>query len=161
MGLTFKPAKCRTLSIRGGRPDPECIFFLNSPETNQPTALKTLESDPHKFLGAVMTHLNTPQDHYMFLQDKLSTKLANLEASKVRGEYKVAVFNRYLVPSLRYHLTVHNIHKTHLDQLDLSAQKYLKQPVSARTQVVGATLSQWEYLASSYVEGQLKVLGTK
>ena len=35
------------------------------------------------------------------------------------------------------------------------------QPVSARTQVVGAALSQWEYLASSYVEGQLKVLGTK
>ena len=74
-----------------------------------------------------MTHLNTPQDHYKFLQDKLNMKLTNLDASKVRGEYKVAVFNRYLVPSLRYHLTVHNIHTTHLDQLDLSAQKYLKQ----------------------------------
>ena len=47
--------------------------------------------------------------------------------SKVRGEYKVAVYNRFLVPSLRYHLTVHNVHKTHLEQLDMAAQRYLKQ----------------------------------
>ena len=38
----------------------------------------------------------------------------------------MAMFNRYLVPSMRYHLTVHNVHTTHLDQLDMSAQKYLK-----------------------------------
>ena len=45
-----------------------------------------------------MTHHNTPQDHYKFLQNKLDTKLANLDSSKVRG-----------------------------DQLNMAAQKYLKQ----------------------------------
>ena len=27
---------------------------------------------------------------------------------------------------MRYHLTVHNLHKTHLEELDMVAQKYLK-----------------------------------
>ena len=85
MGLTFKPGKCRSLSISGGKPDPTVKFFLNYPVTNQPTELKTLESDSHKFLGAVMTHLNTPQDHLKFLLDKLTMKLTNLNNSKVRG----------------------------------------------------------------------------
>ena len=35
-------------------------------------------------------------------------------------------YPRYLLPSLRYHLTVHTVHKTHLDELDLIAQRYLK-----------------------------------
>ena len=74
-----------------------------------------------------MTHLNTPQDHLKFLMDKLNTKLNNLNNTKVRGEYKVAVMDRYLVPSMRYHLTVHSVHKTHLEQLDQLARKYLKE----------------------------------
>ena len=105
MGLTFKPSKCCTLSISGGKPDADVAFFLTDPETNQPTPLKTLETDSHKFLGAIMTHLNTPQDYFKFLQEKLSLKLTNLDSSKVRGEFKVAVLDRYLVPS-----TVHSVH---------------------------------------------------
>ena len=88
--------------------------------------MKTLESDPHKFLGCVMTFNNTPQDHLNFLKDKLSSKLENIDKTKVRAEYKVAVYTRYALPSLRYHLTVHSLHKTHLDELDLLAQKFLK-----------------------------------
>ena len=88
--------------------------------------MKTLESDPHKFLGCVMTHQNTPQDHLTFLKTKLSTKLENLEKTKVRPEYKVAVYTRYALPSLRYHLTVHNLHQCHLEELDMLAQRYLK-----------------------------------
>ena len=38
----------------------------------------------------------------------------------------MATYTRYILPSLRYHLAVHNIHQTHLDQLDMLAQKYLK-----------------------------------
>ena len=60
------------------------------------------------------------------LKEKISKKLENLEKSLVRGEFKLAVYTRYLLPSLRYHLTVHTIHKTHLDELDLIAQRYLK-----------------------------------
>ena len=44
----------------------------------------------------------------------------------MRPEYKLAVYTRYVLPSLRYHLTVHTVHKTHLDELDLLAQSFLK-----------------------------------
>ena len=44
----------------------------------------------------------------------------------MRGEFKVAIYTRYALPSLRYHLTVHTMHKTHLEELDLTAQFYLK-----------------------------------
>ena len=44
----------------------------------------------------------------------------------VRGEYKVAINSRYVLPSLRFHLSVHNVHQTHLDKLDHLAKTYLK-----------------------------------
>ena len=54
MGLTFKPSKCRSLSIKSGRPSSD-PFFLTDPESGKKVQLKTLESDPHKFLGCVLT----------------------------------------------------------------------------------------------------------
>ena len=44
----------------------------------------------------------------------------------MRAEYKIAIYTRYALPSLRYHLTVHTMHKTHLEELDMVAQSYLK-----------------------------------
>ena len=125
MGLTFKPSKCRSLSLVAGKPQP-VTFTLTDPNTGTEVELKTLESDPHKFLGCIMTHNNTPQDHLKFLLEKLNAKLSNIDKTKVRGEFKVAVYTRYALPALRYHLTVHTVHKTHLEELDLAAQVYLK-----------------------------------
>ena len=88
--------------------------------------LKTLEDDPHKFLGSTVTFNNTPQEHLAFMKEKLTTKLDNLDRTLVRLEFKMAVYTRYALPSLRYHLTVHTMHKTHLDELDMVAQGFLK-----------------------------------
>ena len=104
MGLTFKPSKCRTLSLVRGKPQP-VAFFLTDPISGEKVQLKTLESDPHKFLGCVMTFNNSPQDHLKFL-----SSLENIDKTKVRAEYKVAIYTRYALPSLRYHLTVHTLH---------------------------------------------------
>ena len=72
------------------------------------------------------------------MQDKLETKLNNLdEKCFARKEYKIAVYSRYILPSMRYHLTVHNLHQTHLDILDMCAQKYLKKWLDIPTR--GAT----------------------
>ena len=38
----------------------------------------------------------------------------------------MAIYTRYALPSLRYHLTVHSLHKCHLEELDLLAKKFLK-----------------------------------
>ena len=85
-----------------------------------------MEDDPHKFLGSNITHKNSPADHFIFLKGKLDEKLTNLDKTLVRGEYKVAIYSRYILPSLQFHFTVHNIHQTHLDKLDISAKKFLK-----------------------------------
>ena len=124
MGLTYKPSKCRTLSIQGGKVT-TAKFFLKDKEGNV-ILISNLEDDPAKFLGSVLTHHNSPADHATFLRDKLEMKLSNLDKAEVKGENKVAVYSRYVLPSLRFHLTVHNIHHTHLEELDGIARRYLK-----------------------------------
>ena len=124
MGLCFKPSKCRSLSIKRGQVNGEHKFFLLT-GGGEEVSLKTKEDDPHKFLGSHITNFNSPADHFNFLKSKLEEKLANLDTTLVRGEYKVAVYSRYVLPSLQFHFAVHNIHKTHLDLSDASARKYL------------------------------------
>ena len=55
------------------------------------------------------------------MKTKLTSKLENLNKTVVRPEYKVAVYSRYALPSLRYHLTVHTLHQCHM-----VAQRFLK-----------------------------------
>ena len=106
---------------------PKSVQFIpKNPITNEPVQLKTLETDPHKFLGAVVTNYNTAKDRLQFLLEKLETKLSNLDSSCVRAEYKVTIHTRYVLPAMRYHLTLHSLQQTHLDQQDMTAQKYLK-----------------------------------
>ena len=90
MGLTFKPSKCRSLSIKGGRVNSDCKFFLLA-GNGEKAFLKTMEDDPHKFLGSTITHRNTPADHFAFLKEKLEEKLSNVDKTLVRGEYKMAI----------------------------------------------------------------------
>ena len=56
----------------------------------------------------------------------MEEKLTNLDQVNVRGEYKVATYSRYVLPSLRFHLSVHNIHQCRLESLNLMAKKILR-----------------------------------
>lgn len=38
----------------------------------------------------------------------------------------MAIYSRYALPSMRYFMSVHHIHKTHMEELDNMARKYLK-----------------------------------
>ena len=117
MGLVLKPSKCRSLSITSGKPSNN-TFTLKNPDNDDLIHLKTLEDDPFKFLGCTITFRNTAADNFKVLNDMLNGKLENLNNCLVRGEYKVAIYSRYLLPSLRFHMSVHNIHQTQLDKLD-------------------------------------------
>ena len=64
---------------------------------------------------------------FEFLSEKLKKKLQNIDNSSLRGEHKTKIYSRYALLSMRYHLSVHDIHKTHLDKLDNMATEYLKQ----------------------------------
>ena len=128
MGMLMKPKKCRSLSIVSGRSSvvPFSLTDHTNPDNPTQIILKSLQDDPHKFLGSLLTFKNNAADHFEFLYNKLEDKMKNLDAASVRGEYKVATYDRYLLPSLRYHFGVHNIHQTHLDKLDMLAKKSLK-----------------------------------
>ena len=63
---------------------------------------------------------------FEFLSQKLKKKLQNIDDSSLRGEHKLKIYSRYALISMRYHLSVHDIHKTHLDNLDNIARKFIK-----------------------------------
>ena len=70
-----------------------------------------------------MKKRNTANDSYELLEELLLKKLSNLDKCSVRGEYKVAIYSRYVMPALRFHLSVHTVHQTHLDKLDHLKQR--------------------------------------
>ena len=63
---------------------------------------------------------------FEFLAEKIETKLQNIDNCSLRCKYKLKIYSNYALTSMRYHLSVHDIHKTYLYKLDAMAKKYLK-----------------------------------
>ena len=63
MCLTFKPSKCRSLSVKSGKVVDDCKFYLVDGYLDK-IFLKKKEDDPQKFLGSTITHMNTAADHF-------------------------------------------------------------------------------------------------
>lgn len=119
MGLTLKPSKCRSLSISAGKPNP-VKFTINK------NIIKTVDEDPQKFLGSIITLEYKPQELFEYIRDKLQLKLVNIDKALVRNEYKLSIYSRYMLPSCRFLLTVHDVRHTHLEKLDSLTEKYIK-----------------------------------
>ena len=79
-----------------------------------------------KFLGSVVAGENNPSAMFASLQAKLKQKLENIDKSTLRGEYKVNIYSRYALPSLRFFFSVHQLHKTHEEKLDSMTRLFLK-----------------------------------
>ena len=79
-----------------------------------------------KFLGSVIGGNNTPSAMFTQILYKLETKLTNIDKSTLRGEFKLNIYTRYALPSMRYFLSVHQMHSTHMEKLDAIARKHLK-----------------------------------
>ena len=88
---------------------------------------------PHKFLCSHAHPVTT-----FHTTDKLKEKLVNVDNAKCRSEFKLAVYDRYALPSLRYHLSVHTLHKTHLDSLGMLAKSFIKKWLGIPTRGVTA-----------------------
>ena len=50
----------------------------------------------------------------------------NLDQTSIRSEYKLEIYQMYILPSIRFLLTVHDLPPTHLSRLDTSADQYLR-----------------------------------
>ena len=124
MGLVLKAHKCRSLSIKGGKVT-NIPFNLHTTSGEALQILSVIEK-PMKFLGSELAENNSPNAMFVKIFTKLENKLENINKSTLRGEYKANIYARYALPSMRYYLSIHNMHKTHEDKLDSLARKYLK-----------------------------------
>ena len=56
--------------------------------------------------------------------------LNNIDQSLIRDDYKIKVYSQYLLPALRFRLTVHEITNSNLTKLDALSDRYLKKWLS-------------------------------
>jgi hypothetical protein len=119
MGLTLKPSKCRSLSIVGGSFTP--IYFKIGE-----TKIDTVMEKTHKYLGAHITKLVKPAVIFNLTHELINIRLSNIDHAPIRDEYKFAIYTKYFLPSLRYHLTVHEINGTDLCKLDTLTHTFLR-----------------------------------
>lgn len=119
MGLKLKPAKCRSYSICGGKPT-NVPFSINNEE------IHSIQNEEQKYLGRKIFFDGKDNSVYQYVRKMISTKLENLESTLVRGSFKVNIYKRYLKPSLRYFLTVYDLNKTHLQNIDTLCDGYVK-----------------------------------
>ena len=124
MALVIKAPKCRSLSIQSGTTTNVQFNLKNN--KNEEVLICSVIEKPLKFLGSEVGGDNSPHAMSASLHLKLKNKLDNIDKSTLRGEHKANIYSRYALPSLRYYMSVHNIHKTQQDQLDNLARKYLK-----------------------------------
>ena len=120
MNLTLKPSKCRSLSIVSGK-------YKDISYTLGDHNIDLVREKLEKYLGSLITHTFKSSDHFAFIEKKLKSMLDNISSSLVRNEYKLAVYTRYALPSLRYCLTVHDLTDTQLKQLDSITNNVVKQ----------------------------------
>ena len=119
MGLKLKPSKCCSLSVSGGAPK-EIKFSIGN------DSIRSLKDKPHKFLGSHSCFSGKTTEVFEFVQGEILLKLNRIDELLIRQEYKVAIYSRYFLNSIRFLLTVHTLNKTHLDKLDIMTGKYLK-----------------------------------
>ena len=63
---------------------------------------------PYKYLGFVVTQ-SASSAGFSFLLDKLSSIFSNIDSSLVRSKYKLKIYPAYALPSLHFHLIVHDL----------------------------------------------------
>jgi hypothetical protein len=117
LGLKPKPIKCYSLSITIGKPTNIALGD---------TSVHSIQENPIKFLGAFISYNGKPQETYNYLASQLKTKLSNIDKSPIRNEFKIHIYKDYLLPSLRFSLTIQDLHSTHLSALDKMTSKSIK-----------------------------------
>ena len=62
----------------------------------------------------------------MVIQEKVSDQLKNIDNLLIRSEYKARIYADYVLGSLRFILSVHDLHVSQLKALDDLSHRYLK-----------------------------------
>ena len=112
---------------------------------------------PSKFLGSIITGSYTPSAMFAQSISKQESKLTNIDISTLRGEFRLNTYSRYVLPSMTYFLSVHQMHKTHMDKLDDMAKKYIKRWLGIKKHGVSDTAIFHPYMLKTKMPSQLYV----
>ena len=123
MNLIMEPTKCISLSIIKGS-STIVDFYLD----NQ--VIPSLLQSPEKFLGSQITFTGKQAETFDFIKCSLQKTLDNIERSLVREEYKLRIYQQYMLPAIRFKLTVHEITQTNLTKLDALCDRYIRKWLS-------------------------------
>ena len=66
------------------------------------------------------------KETFEYLKEIIDEKLQNIEKAAVRNEYKLKIYHKYFLPSIRFLLTVHDVTATDLKKIDTLSDKYVK-----------------------------------
>ena len=122
--LVFNPSKCISYSFNGKSVTSDSTFQMDGLGTTQ-----SLKSKPTKFLGKMIgfARRETQKASLSNIKSILLPALKRISDANVRGEYKVWVYQNYLMPSLNFHLTVSDISRSQI----LNLQKVLTKNIKA------------------------------
>ena len=119
MGMRIKPSKCRSFSLKSGKPS--IIPFKIGEDI-----IPSIAENEQKFLGRVLFFDGKSEQCFKYLESKILEKIENLDTTLIRPEYKLEIYSIYILPSIRFLLTVHDLPKTYLEKLDRKTDQYLK-----------------------------------
>ena len=80
----------------------------------------------HKFLGGFYTFDFSVTSVAAVIKERVSDQLKNIDNLLIRNEFKARIYMDYLLGSLRFVLSVHDLHAAQLKDLDALSHRYLK-----------------------------------
>ena len=119
MGMMIKPSKCRSFSLSSGKPS---VIHFKFGENIIPS----ISEEEQKFLGRVLFYQGKSEECFTLLKEVISEKLENLDKTLIRNEFKIEIYQMYVLPSIRFLLTVHDLPHTYLVKLDSFTDQFLK-----------------------------------
>ena len=122
ISLSIRPDKCHSLVFNGQKAVKKTSFLIGSGET------QNICDHPTLFLGSTIgcnttTSVKSASNSFssMFI-----SSLEKLDQAKIRGEYKVWIYKRYLVHAMHYKLAVNMIKKSVIRKCNALATKLVK-----------------------------------
>ena len=119
MGMKLKPSKCRSFSLSRGS-SKVVDFFIGE------SRVPSISEEEQKFLGRVIFFTGKSSETLTYLKTILSEKLENIDKTLVRNEFKLWIYAKYLLPSICFLLTVHDVTASDLAVLDRLTHKSMK-----------------------------------
>ena len=119
MGMKLKPSKCRSFSIKSGKPS---VVPFHIGENHIPS----IAHEEQKFLGKVIFFSCKSKETLAYFKETLETKLKHIDETEIRNENKMWIYKNYFLTSIQFLLTIHEITATDLKQLDMLCNRYIK-----------------------------------